>query len=129
MKSTLRFAMVWLANLLPIYFASAYYPMNYTLGNASISPFKAALFSGFLLTLAGRIAKDVLPKWGIKTNGRYKKFAVYWLVNSAAIWLISRFAFVTGIGISAYTWAIVLGFVGTLAQWLTRQIFKKLKMI
>jgi len=112
-----------------MYYAESLYPFAYALGNADITPTKAAIFSGFLLTIAGRAAKDILPNWGIKTTGRYKKFVVYWLVNSAAIWLIARFAFITGFGISSYYYALALGFVSTFLQWIARQVFKKAKLV
>lgn len=129
MKTYSRFLIVWFINFLIVYYANSLYPMYYALGNAGLSLIKAAIFSAFLLTLAGRIAKTVLPSWGIKTKGRYQKFLLYWLTNSAAIWLIARFSFVTGFGIRAYYYALVLGFIACLAQWLLRQVFKYAKII
>ena len=106
-----------------------YFPMYFALGNAAFAPMKAAIFSGFLLTFAGRVSKDLLVNWGVKITGRYQKYLAYWLVNSAAIWLIARFAFITGFGIYSYLYALILGFVVTFGQWIFRQLFKKAKLL
>lgn len=129
MKPVSRFAIVWLANFLVIYLANSMYPTLWVLGNASLTPLKAIIFSSFLLTVAGKVAREVFPKWGIKVSGRLNKFLLYWVVNSAALWLIARMAFLTGFGISAYYYALLLGFVAGIGQWLIRQIFKYAKLV
>ena len=129
MKPVSRFVVVWLANFLVIFVANSYYPTYWALGNSSLSPLKAAIFSSFLLTVAGKAARELLPKWEINVSGRIKKFLLYWVTNSAAIWFIARFAFITGFGVSTYYYAILLGFVACLGQWLVRQVFKYAKLI
>lgn len=129
MKVYIRWVAIWLVNSLLFYLASVVFPGNFVLGNASLTPTWAALVSGFLLTVLCRLSKPLISRFGLKLAGRYKMFVFYWLVNAVAIWLVARFSYLTGFGISAYYWAIGLGFVTNLFQWLTRQLFKAIKLV
>ncbi|MFZ5932670.1 MAG: phage holin family protein [Patescibacteria group bacterium] len=123
-KAYVRFLIIWLVNAGLFYLATSLYPANFVLGNASLTPLWAAVVSGFLLTVLCRWARPVLSKIGLSLSGRLKMFVFYWLVNAGAIWLIARFSYLTGFGITAYYWALALGFVTNLSQWVVRQIFK-----
>jgi uncharacterized membrane protein YvlD (DUF360 family) len=129
LKHYLRFVLIWLANSLLVYIAFALYPSSYALGTAFIPAGLAPFVAGLLLTLICRLGKILLPKIGIELKGRYAKFLYYWLVNSAAVWIIARFAPYTGFGIAAYYWALLLGFFTSLVQWLLRQAFKRSNLI
>ncbi|OGM15433.1 hypothetical protein A2985_02405 [Candidatus Woesebacteria bacterium RIFCSPLOWO2_01_FULL_43_11] len=129
LKTYLRFVLVWLVNYAVLSLANSYFPNFYELGNVNLTTTAATFLSSFLLTLAGRLAKTALTKWGVKADGRAKRFVLFWIVNSAAIWLIARFASLTGFGIAAYYYALSLAFAATLAQWLTRQVYKKAKLL
>jgi uncharacterized membrane protein YvlD (DUF360 family) len=129
LKHYLRFVLVWLVNSLLIYFASMLYPENFVLGTAMVSGGYAPFVAGLTLTVLCKLGKWLITKLGVELKGRYSKFLYYWLVNSVGIWLIARFSPYTGLGISAYYWALSLGFVASLLQWLLRQVFKKTKSL
>jgi uncharacterized membrane protein YvlD (DUF360 family) len=129
LKHYLRFVLIWLANSLLIYIASALYPSSYVLGTARIAVGLAPFLCGLILTLICKLGKIILAKLGVELKGRYAKFVYYWLVNAAGIWIIARFAPFTGLGIAAYYWAILLGFFTSLFQWLLRQAFKRSNLI
>ncbi len=128
-KLWVRFLILWAVNSLIIYLASMLYPVNFVLGTNLISPFWAIVISGFLLTIICKIARPVVQMVGLKPKGRFMMLAFYWLVNAAAIWLIARVPAFSGFGISRFSWAIGLGFVTNLGQWIARQFFKSSKLI
>ena len=117
MKKYLSFLSFWLLGSLFLYLATFFYPANFELGNFWITPLAATFWAGFWITVLVWAAKPVLTKLNLKLKGRVKMFLFYWLCNSAAIWIIARFAHLTGFGISRYCWAIGLGFVMNIAQW------------
>lgn len=129
MKHYLRFVLVWLANSLLIYLAATVYPSNFALGTAFVPTGIAPLAAGLVLTLICKVGKGLVKSLGVELKGRYSKFLYYWLVNSIGIWVVARFSTYTGLGISAYYWAVGLGFVASILQWLLRQAFKKSKIV
>src|SRR3990170_3235475 len=111
MKVYIRYGVVWAINTVLILLANSYFPQNYVLGNAVIPPLYAAIFSGLLLTVFDRAAKPVIKKLIKDERGRYIMFGIYWFTNFVGIWLIARISFLSGFGISKFTYAIILGFV------------------
>lgn len=124
MKSYSRFLAVWILNSALFFFANKFFPTNFVLGNAVLTPIAAAILSGFLLTLFTRFAKQVLKKVKMAEGGRMKKFLIYAAVNFFGIWLLARLSMVTGFGIPAFYFAIYLGVTACFFQWLVRQLFK-----
>jgi len=129
LKHYLRFILVWLANSLLIYIASALYPLSFVLGTAFVSVAIAPFIAGLGLTLICKLGKILLAKLGVELKGRYAKFVYYWVINAAGIWSLARFAPYSGLGISAYYWALGLGFATSLFQWLLRQAFKRSNLL
>lgn len=125
MKMYIRFALIWAVNTILICLANFYYPQGYVLGNAVLTPVMAAVLTGFFLTLLLRIFATFKQK---PKKSRYMMFGYYFLANSVLIWGLARLSVVTGFGIPAFYWAFYLGFFAVLAQWLTRQAFKGLKL-
>jgi hypothetical protein len=108
--------------------ANEFWPKNFVLGNAVIPPIYAAFFAGFLLMVFDRAAKPVIKKLIKEERGRVIMFGIYWFVNFVGIWLIARVSFLSGFGISAFYFAVALGCIACIAQWLGRQLFKILKI-
>ena len=61
-------------------------------------------------------ALNVRALTGINLKNKALTITVLWLANSAAVWIVARFAHLTGLGISSYRWALLLGLVVALAQ-------------
>ena len=129
MKVYSRWLIVWIANSVLFLLANKYFPANFVLGNAVSTPIAAAIFSGFLLTLSTRFAKQVLQRTKAGKMGRIKMFLVYSAVNAVGIWIIARFSVVSGFGIPAFYFAVYLGLAASLFQWLVRQLFKAVKLL
>lgn len=129
MKQYLRYLIIWGINSGIIMLANEFWPSNFVLGNAVIPPIYAAFFAGFLLMVFDRAMKPLVKKTIQKERGRYIMFGIYWFVNFVGIWLIARISFLSGFGISAYYYAIGLGAVVCVAQWLGRQFFKLVKFV
>jgi uncharacterized membrane protein YvlD (DUF360 family) len=109
--------------------ASEFWPSNFVLGNAVIPPIYAGLFAGFLLMVFDRAAKPIIKRIIVTERSHYIMFGIYWFVNFVGIWLIARVSFLSGFGISAFYFALALGFVICLGQWLGRQFFKIIKFL
>jgi uncharacterized membrane protein YvlD (DUF360 family) len=128
-KNVTRWLIVWVINAVVIYLAYLLNPVDIVLGTYRMSAILAAVFSGLLITAITRLVK--LSKITAKIDflkGRYLMFVFYGLVNTAGVWLIARFAWATGLGISSFVWAFVLGFALCFGQWLVRQGFKTFKL-
>jgi len=123
-KGPLRFLIFWATNSTLILAASWAYPRDFVLGSVYIPKTVAVLFSGFLLTFICKISRPAVSRFYKDLSGRYKMFVFYFLVNTLGLWLIARIAPISGLGISAYYWAIGFGFVASLIQWLVRQALK-----
>jgi len=125
LKHYSRFIVVWLVNSILIYLANSLYPSPFELGTATVSRAFAPFLAGLLLTIICKLGKFLTIQLKIELKGRYAKFAYYWLVNSAGLWIIARLAPLSGFGVSSYYWAVALGFFVNLAQWCVRQSFKR----
>lgn len=117
MKKYIPFISFWLLNSILLHLATTFYPLNFVLGNFWLSKLQATLWAGFWVTALVWSARTVSERLNIKLEGRLRMFLFYWLANAAAIWLVARFAPLTGFGISRFTWAIGLGLVMNVAQW------------
>lgn len=125
-----KFLIIWLVNSVIIWAANALYPGNVVLGSASVSPMAAVIISGFFVTLLCKLVKILFVKLvHLKKTSRWVMFVFYWLVNSIIVWLVARLAPFTGLGISNFYWAFGLGFALNFFQWVTRQVFKVLKLV
>lgn len=129
MKVYARFLAVWILNFFVFFMANKYFPRFYVLGNAVITPAVAAAVSAFLLTIFTRFAKSLRPAVRLDRAGRIEMFLVYSVVNAFGIWLLAKIAPVTGFGIPAFYFAVYLGIVASLSQWLLRQVFKVVSLL
>lgn len=129
LKQYVRYLIIWGINSGVILLANKLYPSNFVLGNAVVPPIYAALLAGFLLTVFDKAIKPLVKKLVPEKRGRYVMFGIYWLVNFVGIWLLARVSFISGFGISAFYFAIILGLAVCIAQWLGRQFFKVIKFL
>ena len=129
LKKYLPFLSFFVLNSIVIYLASFLRPSSFELGSATVPENIAALWAGALLTFIVWVSKPIIESFGIKPQGTALKFLFYWLANSAVIWVLARFAEVSGLGISRFYWAIVLGFTLNIAQWSLWQILKPQKAV
>lgn len=119
-----------LVNSLIVYTASLVFPQNVELGTHELTPIFAVLLSMGILSLIGTFA---IPFVRIYENMRGKMFnnmewtVLYFVLNAAGIWVIARFAFQLGFGISSFVVAITLGFVLDFFQGVAMMKVEKMK--
>ena len=126
MKKYIPFLSFWGLNAILLYIATVFSPGNYVVGNATLRPATAIVFSGLVWTLLVWYSTPILRGIGIKLEGRMIMLIFYFLANSAAIWLTARGSAITGFGITSYRWALLLGLVANVAQWGLWQGVKRL---
>jgi len=127
-KKYVPFLSFWGLNAILLYLAVIVFPLNYVVGNASLRPPAAIVFSGLVWTLLVWYSTPICRGIGLKLlKGRSKMLVFYFLANSAGIWLTARGSAITGFGITSFVWAIYLGFVANIAQWGLWQGVKRMK--
>jgi len=99
-----------------LFLASSIFTVDVVLGTYRFSVFEAAVYSGFWITFLAWVIWDFLKARGISMNVKAVAIFFLWLANSAAVWMVARFAHITGLGISSYRWALLLGLLVALAQ-------------
>lgn len=113
-----------------LFLAASIFTIDVVLGTYRFSTFEAAVYSGFWITFLAWIVWDFVKARGISLNNKVLAVVVLWLANSAAVWIVARFAHLTGLGISSYRWALLFGLVVALAQgtfWANAKKAKKRK--
>ncbi|MBI4058462.1 hypothetical protein HY408_01715 [Candidatus Gottesmanbacteria bacterium] len=127
MKDGRTFIGVWIVNSLLFYFIPFLLLGLVVVGNARLSHFMASIISGFLMTLILTGASHVFTKFNINLKRDLEQVTANYFTNVIGIWLIARYADLTGVGITNAWIALGLGIMLTLAQWLllTRLMKKK----
>lgn len=109
----------WLGNTIVLLVANSFFPRLVVLGTHIVSPFMGALSAGAIIALFG---VGVIPLIeNIATMRRIKLTDMHWMgiylvLNVLALWIVSRFAEMVGMGIQAWWVAIVLGVAFDMVQ-------------
>jgi len=127
-KDSIPFVSFWLLNSFLFFLASVILPKNFELGSSTIPVSLAHFWSGAWLTFVVWMSKPVFSKVGVKPQRGFLTFIFYWLANSVVIWVLARLAEYTGLEISKFYWAVILGFIVNLAQWNLWQVLRKYKL-
>lgn len=101
----------WLINTLLLYILYSIFPENIVLGTWKFTALEAAIYSSFWVTFVVWTAWDfiysrqskVVLEGGLVTN------LYFWAINTMGVWIVARFPGFTGMGISSYVWAFVIG--------------------
>lgn len=109
----------WLANALVLLIFKLVFTGMVVLGNWRFSSIEAAFYSGFWITFTVWCFWDWALAKKIPLNQPVLAFIYFFPVNSLAVWLVSRWANYTGMGIAGFGWAFVIGFTG---HWLQRWV-------
>lgn len=116
MKDGREFVTVWVVNSLLLYFIP-YITTLVVIGNARLTPFMASIMGGFLLTLLDGATQPAFASLQIKLKDDWYWLLAHLFVNVLGIWVIARYADLTGVGISSAWMAVLLGIVYTLVHW------------
>lgn len=128
MKKHIPLVVCWLVNSFIIYLIFSLYSNSVVLGNSWLSPFFSALVTGLLIVVVDHLAKHI-NKFFLHFNKKSRMFGLYLAANIIGFWVLARIPSVTGYGIVRFTWAIILGVVVTLVQWVVRQGLKAGKLV
>jgi hypothetical protein len=116
----LRLFGIWLmAQSVALLGLSFLLPNYIVLGTNIITPFSASFNSMFVLTL---LAVGALPLLELFQDYQKEAFGtsfwimIYFVINSAGFWIISRFAEFLGLGLSSWPVAVILGLVMSFVQ-------------
>ncbi len=116
MKDARGFFLFWVINSLIFYFAPYLLSPLIVTGNARLTAFMASIISGFLLTVADATTEPIFEKLKIKLTNDWQWILAYLFVNVLSIWVIARYADLTGVGINNAWVALLLGLIFNLAQ-------------
>ena len=111
------FLSFWIVNSLLLWIVSQIAPQGVVLGNQHILSPWASLFAGFILSAIDSMVEPTLAMTKIKPMTDYHWALTFFAANSVALWIITRFALIIGVGVAAFWWAVILGIVVTLGQW------------
>lgn len=106
----------WVTNSIFFYIAFLILPNLLVLGNNIRSPVIASMLGGFLLTIFLALVPILLDLFRIKINTENNMIIAYLVVNIVGIWVIARFADFTGLGISSFWVAVLLGTIMVFLQ-------------
>ena len=113
MENRLLYIFFW---PLLLFLAATIFTADVVLGTYRFSTLEAAVYSGFWITFLAWVVWDFIKARGVSLSNRAFGVTILWLANSAAVWMVARFAHLTGLGISSYRWALLLGLIVALAQ-------------
>lgn len=116
MYNHLMYLAYWAINSLVLYLASLIIPDNIALGNWRFSNIESSIYAGFWLTFLIWVFWDFAIAREFNLKNKTIAFLFFLFVNAISIWVVSRFASVTGFGIINYQWVLAIGFITTLLQ-------------
>lgn len=119
MKRYKQYLLFWLINVLLLYVFSLIFPSSVTLGNSIFKPYQALVFSGFIWNMALWVYEAAIKDLEIPQDNSTVMMLGYLFVNFATLWLIARFAFITGIGVSSFVYISILAVVANFIQYYT----------
>ncbi|OGM10706.1 hypothetical protein A2Z22_05365 [Candidatus Woesebacteria bacterium RBG_16_34_12] len=99
----------WLVNSLILYLFNTLYPDDIVLGTYQISYITAIIFSGFWMTFFFWALWDFFKGFKLKIEKIFFALAFLSLLNSISVWSVARLANFTGLGVSSFMWAIIIG--------------------
>lgn len=118
MKDARMFIIFWFINSVILYFAPFIFTGLVVTGNARLAPFMGSLISGFLLTVADAITLPVFESLKIKLKDEWQWALAYLFVNVLGVWVVARYADLTGVGVASAWVAVVIGAICNIGQWL-----------
>ena len=118
MQDTRVFLSFWVVNSLLFYLSPLVFGKLVVAGNARLTANLASLISGLIVTLADTLTMPVFKYFKIKLKDEWQWALAFLFVNVVTVWLIARYADLTGVGVSGAWVAVFLGTPLNLAQWL-----------
>ena len=127
MKRYKQFTLLWLVNVVLLYLAEMLLPTQFTLGNNLFTPMLAALFTGFVWNVVLWNAEGMFKDLEMQSKNMMVMMGEYLGLNFVTLWLLARFAVLTGFGVSSYVYVFGLAFVANFVQYQTWVLTSKKK--
>ncbi|OGD95196.1 hypothetical protein A3F02_01800 [Candidatus Curtissbacteria bacterium RIFCSPHIGHO2_12_FULL_38_9b] len=115
-KQILNFLIFWVVNTILLLLLSAILGNNLVLGNDKLSSSHAAIVSGLILAAIIYILPPAVEKSGQKIKNENIWPIIFFSANAVVIWIIKRFALITGLGLSSIFWVLIVALVITAAE-------------
>lgn len=116
----------FLVNLITLYIAYLLVPSFIVLGNANLTDWTAVLLNSFLISTIYYLVLRLAKYLNINTSKNSSWILTGLITNILSIWFISKGAVLTGLGISSYLIALILGIIITSLQYLIcKRLFVK----
>lgn len=116
-EKLIRFLSLWITNSLVLNIASLIFRNNIVLGTDKVSMSMAAVLSGIALTALSYAVPKLVAKVDFKMKSEYYWQGIFFAANAIVIWVIKRFALITGLGISNNLYVLLIALILTLVQW------------
>lgn len=116
-EKLIRFLSLWIANSVVLNIATLIFKNNIVLGTNQISKSMAAVLSGLALTALSYAVPKLVAKVEFKMKSEYYWQGIFLVANAIVIWVIKRFALITGLGISNNLYVLLLAAILTVVQW------------
>ena len=107
----------WLVNGILVWVVGTMAPGGVALGNQTVIPAAAGVFFGYMLSTIIILVPPAMDLVKLKLSDPKHLALLYFVVNTVAVWVLTRLALIIGVGISAFWWAGVLGGLLMLGQW------------
>lgn len=113
----ITFLSFWIVNSILLWVVGQLVPKEVVLGNQHVLSLWASILAGFILAAVDSLVGPTLAMTKVKPTGDYHWVLTFFAANSVALWIITRFALLIGVGIAAFWWAVILGIIITFGQW------------
>lgn len=127
MKKYTQFIVFWAGNSALLFLASTFFPERFALGNNIFTPLQAAVFTGLVWTYAVWRVEPTLKEFEVKLEGNTYMMLAYLAANFVVLWLLVRFAFISGFGAFSFVWVLALAAVANVIQYLAWNYTQKAK--
>ncbi|OGM63493.1 hypothetical protein A3A52_05115 [Candidatus Woesebacteria bacterium RIFCSPLOWO2_01_FULL_39_14] len=127
MKRYQKFLGFWLINSAILYLANLFLPNAVSIGNSIFAPYQAIVFSGFIWNLVLWHTEAFLKDLEYPYKENVPMMLAYLVMNFATVWLIARFAFITGVGIASYLYVAGIAVIANFVQYKAWQYMDKRK--
>ena len=125
-KKLIRFLLIWIINAVLLLIFSMLFTKDVVLGNISITRSMAAIVNSLVLTGAVFLVPTLVKKLELKLANETASIAAYFIANLIVIWILKRFAGITGFGVSSILFVIIIAIVLSLDQFGVMKYSKKL---
>jgi uncharacterized membrane protein YvlD (DUF360 family) len=117
MQDARGFVANWLVTSVIFYFLPLLFPGLIATGNVRLTPFLASIISAFLLSLLDASTMPTFNSLKIKLTQEWQWMLIFLFTNILGVWLIARYADLTGFGVANAWIAVGVGIVVNVGQW------------